>query len=61
MALNSGVFWPKNSFIKKPGVITIEFLPAIQPGLSRAELMAQLKDELETTTNRLVAESIARI
>jgi len=55
MALNSGLFWPKNSFMKKPGVITIEFLPPIMPGLQRAEFMAQLKNELEAATNKLVA------
>jgi len=59
MALNSGVYWPKNSFIKKPGTITIEFLPPILPGLSREEFMARLKNELETATGRIVAKAIA--
>jgi len=54
MALNSGLFWPKNSFIKKPGEITIEFLPAIPPGLSREALMEQLKNQLDNTCNRLL-------
>jgi len=53
MALNSGLLWPKNSFIKKPGVITIEFLPPIPPDLTRAEMMAQLKNKLEGATKRL--------
>jgi 1-acyl-sn-glycerol-3-phosphate acyltransferase len=55
MALNSGVYWPKNSFIKKPGEITIEFLPPIPAGLSREELMAKLKTDLEAASNRLLA------
>ncbi len=55
MALNSGLFWPKNSFIKKPGTITIEFLPPILPGLPRAEMMEKLKTALEAATDRLVA------
>ena len=44
MALNSGLLWGKNSFIKKPGMITIEFLPPIPPGLPRTEMMARLKE-----------------
>ena len=54
MALNSGLFWPKNSFIKKAGQITIEFLPPIQPGLGREVMMSRLKDDLETASNRLI-------
>lgn len=53
MALNSGLFWPKNSFIKKPGKITIEFLPPIPPGLPRAAMMERLENALEMATNRL--------
>jgi len=59
MALNSGLLWPKNSFMKKPGVITIEFLPPIAPGLARAEFMSRLKDELETAADRLLQTSHA--
>ena len=55
MALNSGLLWPRNSFLKKPGTITVEFLPAIPPGLPRDEMMERLKDAIETTTDRLVA------
>jgi 1-acyl-sn-glycerol-3-phosphate acyltransferase len=55
MALNSGLLWPKNSFMKLPGTITVEFLPGIPPGLPRAEMMERLKSELETASNRLAA------
>jgi 1-acyl-sn-glycerol-3-phosphate acyltransferase len=54
MALNSGLLWAKNSFIKKPGLITVEFLPPIPPGLPREEMMTRLKDGLEAVTERLV-------
>ena len=56
VALNSGMLWPRNSFLKKPGTITVEFMPSIQPGLSREELMRTLYDQIEGTTDRLVAE-----
>ncbi len=53
MALNSGLFWPKGSFIKKPGLITIEFLPPIPAGLPRTEMMRRLFDKLEAASDRL--------
>ena len=53
MALNSGVFWPKHSFLKKPGTITIEFLPAIAPGMARDAMMERLRTDLETASARL--------
>jgi 1-acyl-sn-glycerol-3-phosphate acyltransferase len=57
MALNSGLLWGKNSFIKKHGVITIEFLPPIPPGLPRMEMMTRLRNDLEAATNRLIQDS----
>jgi 1-acyl-sn-glycerol-3-phosphate acyltransferase len=57
MAVNSGLCWPKNSFIKTPGKITIEFLPPIMPGLAREDFMARLKNELEGASNRLIGEA----
>ena len=54
MALNSGVFWPRHKFMKRPGTITVEFLPPIPPGLDRDVFLKRLEDELETATDRLV-------
>lgn len=56
VALNSGLYWGKNAFLKRPGTIILEFLPLIQPGLKRPEFMAELESRIETGTNRLVAE-----
>lgn len=57
VALNSGVFWGRRSFIKRPGTIVVEFLEPIPPGLSRAEFMQLLEERTETATRRLVAEA----
>ncbi|MDX2027605.1 MAG: lysophospholipid acyltransferase family protein [Alphaproteobacteria bacterium] len=57
MALNSGVFWPKNSFLKKPGIITIEFLPPIPPGLERSTMMERLRSGLEAASDRLAQKT----
>ncbi len=53
VALNSGLFWPRRSFIKRPGCITVRYLPAIPPGLSRKVFMAKLEDAIETASDAL--------
>ena len=55
MALNSGVFWGRNSFFKKSGTVTFEFLPPIPPGLPPLQMMEQLEKVTEEATDRLVA------
>ena len=55
VALNSGLFWSRRTFIKWPGTITVEFLEPIPPGLRREAFMATLRERLETETARLVA------
>jgi len=57
VALNSGVFWGRRAFVKKPGTITVQFLPPIPPGLDRAGFMQALESQLEGASNRLVAEA----
>jgi 1-acyl-sn-glycerol-3-phosphate acyltransferase len=55
-ALNSGLYWPRRKFLRHPGTIVIEFLPALPPGLTRREFQARLETAIETATARLVAE-----
>jgi 1-acyl-sn-glycerol-3-phosphate acyltransferase len=57
VALNSGLFWPRRSFAKTPGTVTVQFLPAIAPRLSRDEFMAELKDRIDTATEKLTTET----
>lgn len=57
MALNSGLFWGKNSFIKKPGTVVFEFLPAIEPGLPDKKVMQAIEERLETNSIRLMDEA----
>ncbi len=42
VALNSGLVWGRESFVKHPGTITVQIHPAIEPGLPRAELSARV-------------------
>lgn len=55
VALNSGLYWPRNSFSKKPGEITLQFLPAIAPGLERRQFMKELKDRMDQAGRNLLA------
>jgi 1-acyl-sn-glycerol-3-phosphate acyltransferase len=54
VALNSGLFWGRRKFIKWPGVIDVEVLPAIPAGLGRNAFMAVLRERIEGATARLV-------
>ncbi len=60
VALNSGLFWGRRSFLKRPGTIVIEILPDIPAGLKRTEFMRRLEDEIEGATARLEAEAEAQ-
>jgi len=53
VALNSGLFWPKNSILKNQGTITIKFLPAIKKGLNKKDFITKLQNEIETTSNNI--------
>lgn len=59
VALNSGCFWPRRSFLKRPGKIVVEILPPIAPGLAKPAFMAALEERIETATARLEAEANA--
>ena len=53
VALNSGTYWPRRAFKKRPGCIVLEFLPAIEPGLDRHDFMKELEEQVETATASL--------
>ncbi len=53
VALNSGKLWKKNAFVKTPGLITIEFLPPIAPGLKNRDFLAILQKQIEEACQKL--------
>ncbi len=55
VALNSGYFWQRNQFFKRSGRITVEFLPAIPPGLDEKIFVQELEYQIETNSDRLMA------
>jgi 1-acyl-sn-glycerol-3-phosphate acyltransferase len=57
VAVNVGVLWPKRSLLRRRGTAVVEFLPPIPPGLPVAEVMARMETEIETNSDRLMAEA----
>jgi 1-acyl-sn-glycerol-3-phosphate acyltransferase len=55
VALNSGLFWPRRTFMRYPGTLVVEFLDPLPPGLSRKEFSARVSAAIEDATARLVA------
>lgn len=49
-AVNSGHFWARRGFLKRPGRITLEFLEPIPPGWPRRRLMEELERRIEGAT-----------
>jgi 1-acyl-sn-glycerol-3-phosphate acyltransferase len=56
-ALNSGFFWARNSFLKKPGTVVLEFLEPIQPGMDRREFLRHIEESIETRSRALLEEA----
>jgi len=57
VALNSGQFWPRRRFTRRPGTIILEFLQPIAPGLPRKEFDAVLEKRIENATKALEIEA----
>jgi 1-acyl-sn-glycerol-3-phosphate acyltransferase len=55
VAVDSGLFWGRREFLKRPGRITVEILPPIPPGRDRRAVVAELEQAIEEATARLVA------
>jgi 1-acyl-sn-glycerol-3-phosphate acyltransferase len=53
VALNSGCYWPRRSFLKYPGRVVVELLDPILPGLTRREFEHSMESAIEIATNDL--------
>ena len=54
VALNSGLFWPRRTFMRYPGTLVVEFLDPLSPGFSCKDFIARIRTEIEDATGRLV-------
>ena len=59
VALNSGLFWPRRTFLRYPGTLVLEFLDPVPPGLPRDVFLQRIENVIEDATNRLVAAAQA--
>jgi len=57
IALNTGLFWRRRGFTKRPGTAVVEFLAPIPAGLDRRAFMAELEDRIETASALLLPET----
>jgi 1-acyl-sn-glycerol-3-phosphate acyltransferase len=54
VALNSGLFWPRRTFMRYPGTLVVEFLDPLPPGLTRKDFVERISTSIEAATNRIV-------
>ena len=57
VATNAGVVWPRRGLYRRPGVVVVEFLEPIPPGLDRASFLALLEQQIEEASARLLEET----
>lgn len=53
IAVNSGYFWPRRGFLKRPGKLVAHILRPIMPGLEVKEFMKTLEDTIEGAAAKL--------
>lgn len=59
IAHNAGCYWPKNSFLKKPGTIQVVIGPAIDPRGQNARTINQTAAAwIETATDKLTVHTV---
>jgi 1-acyl-sn-glycerol-3-phosphate acyltransferase len=61
VALNSGLYWPRRRFLRRPGTIVVEVLDPIPPGLPRDEFFRTLQTRIEEASNRLLEEGLREL
>ena len=57
VALNSGLAWPRRSFVRLPGRVVVEVLPAIPPGLPRETFLRLLQERIESASSWLLTSA----
>lgn len=57
VATDLGLYWPQQSWRLSPGEATVEFLPALAPGLDKEDFMARLEQAVETRSLELLGDA----
>jgi len=56
-ATNVGHFWPRRAIYRQPGMAVIEYLGSVPGGMTRAQFMNWIENEIEDASDRLSAEA----
>jgi 1-acyl-sn-glycerol-3-phosphate acyltransferase len=59
-ATNAGVHWPKHSLMRKPGLVIVEYLPELPMQKDPQKFISQLKELVETASDRLAIEGLKK-
>lgn len=59
VALNSGLYWERQSFIRHPGKIRIRFMEPIPPGLDAETFTQRMSDAIEGGMAQIYAETMS--
>ena len=57
VAVNAGLFWPRQGYPLRPGRAVIAFLPAVPRSLAGQPLVDELERVIESASDRLMAEA----
>lgn len=61
VALNSGLFWRRRSFLRYPGTVRVVVGDPIPPGLDMQVFFNRLQQEIETATAPLIAQGVREL
>ncbi|MFA7431641.1 MAG: lysophospholipid acyltransferase family protein [Rhodospirillaceae bacterium] len=56
VALNTGLFWGRNKFLKHPGEVVVRIMPPIPPGLDKKVFLDILRERIDTATAELCGD-----
>lgn len=54
VSLNTGLYWPRRSFLRRPGTVRIEIGTPIVPGMPRDQFFPAIQAAIETPSRRLL-------
>ena len=57
VATNAGMFWPKGTMLRTPGLAVVEFLEPVAPGAGQKEFMKTLETVIEDRSDALMREA----
>lgn len=58
IALVSGLYWPRHSFLRQPGNFKARILPPIEPGLSIREALETLTEVTQKASDELLLDAV---